>query len=376
MSTWKKSISNIFIIVFITVSVIASVSLLVPLEINAQVLINEVSPVSTPEWVEIYNSGSNSTPLKEYSINFGSDSQNLIFCENENIGANEYKIIELTSSWLANTGDVLSLKNGDDEIDKIGYGSGYSLPKPDSVLKYITRSPDGSSSWILSSQSSRQGNIISFNCPTPTPTPLPTSLPTPLPTSPPEQGVFKSSYQINDSKDDKGNVLNSVQIFVDGNYIHHEDKEIIYFFNGHECYADVDCGLGTHTISMRKSGYESWEDTQNFTAGSNFNVNPVLTRLSTSSPTPSPTISPKSTKTPIALSTNTPTPTDSLASESAVLGIRDIKEEKQDFTTQTVEESKKNIPVLPIVLIIGGLCFIAFSIFSMIRNGKKDIKDY
>lgn len=346
-------------------------ALIFPSKTHAQILINEVSPVSTPEWVEIYNTGSNIISLNEYSINFGSDSQNLVFCATEQIGAGEFKIIELLSSWLANTGDVIILKNGDDEVDKIGYGTGYNLPKPDSVLKYLTRSPDGSSNWILNSQSSRQGSVVSFSCPTQVPTPTPTS----VPTSTPEQEVFKASYRINNSKDSNGVVLNSVQIYVDGNYIHHEDEENMYFFNGHECYTGIDCDLGTHTISLRKSGYESWEDTQNFLAGANLEVNPILTKLKTASPSLTPTSSPIPTKKPTPTPTKTPNPTNFIASESGVLGIQEINEDTETPITETIQKPKNTIPALPFILVFGGLCFITFSIFSMIKNGKKNIQD-
>lgn len=365
----KKRFLNIPVIIFTIGFINLSFVLLIPPLARAQILINEVSPASTPEWVEIYNTGSDTISLNEYSINFGSDSQNLVFCATEQIGAGEYKIIELLSSWLANTGDVVIVKNGDDEVDKIGYGTGYNLPKPDSTLKYLTRSPDGSSNWILNSQSSKIGSVVSFSCPTP----VSTSTPTPTPT--PEQGVFKASYRINNSKDSNGIVLNGVQIYVDGNYIHHEDEENIYFFNGHECYTGIDCDLGTHTISLRKSGYESWEDTQNFLAGANLEASPVLKKLETSLPPSTITPSPAPLKTPIPTPTKTPNPTNFIASESGVLGIQEIKEDKEAPITETIQESKNTIPVLPLILVFGGLGFIGLSIFSMIRNGKKNIQD-
>lgn len=347
--------------------------LIFPAQISAQVLINEVSPVSSPEWIEIYNIGSNTISLKEYSINFGSDSQNLIFCDNEQIEANEYKIIELSSSWLANTGDVVILKEGDDEADKIGYGTGYILPKTDTILKYLTRSPDGSSNWILNSQSSRQGSLISFNCPSPTPTASPTI----SPTDPPEQEVFKASYKINSPKDGNGALITSVQIYVDGNYIHHEDEENLYFFNGHECYTGVDCSLGNHTISLRKNGYESWEDTQNFSAGSNIEVSPILTKIQILTPSPlvTPTLSPKQT----VYKTSTPS-AEYISSNSGeinnsfVLGVGSELSPKPEGVNHKKFDKKL---ILPILIIFTGIGFIGYSISSIIRNVKrKDTEIY
>ena len=53
---------------------------------HAQVVVNEVSPVSSPEWVELYNTSSASASLKEHAIDFGSDSQQKSFCDAEQIG--------------------------------------------------------------------------------------------------------------------------------------------------------------------------------------------------------------------------------------------------------------------------------------------------
>jgi len=82
-------------------------------KIQAQVVINEVSPASDPEWVEIYNISSDSVSLKNYSINFGSDSQNKFFCDTETISGTSFKVISLSAHWLADSGDVVTLKNGD-----------------------------------------------------------------------------------------------------------------------------------------------------------------------------------------------------------------------------------------------------------------------
>lgn len=161
-----------------------SLLLVFPALSKAQIVINEVSPVSDPEWVEIYNISSDSASLKDFSIDFGSDNQKKIFCD-ENIAANGYILILLTSRWLNNDGDVITLRHGDDIVDSIGYGSGYSWTKPHSGTESITRYPDGGDTWILTSQQSQQGNIISFDCPTAVPTPTPIQTPTLTPTSAP-----------------------------------------------------------------------------------------------------------------------------------------------------------------------------------------------
>lgn len=153
---------------------------------RAQIVINEVSSVSSPEWVELYNTSSNSATLKEYSIDFGVDSQKKFFCDADQIMPNGYKLILLTSSWLNNAGDTVNLRRGDDLVDSVTYGTS-SLAKPNSDTESITRSPDGSSNWIKTNQQTKEGDPVSFDCPTPTPSPTntPTSTPSPSPTPTP-----------------------------------------------------------------------------------------------------------------------------------------------------------------------------------------------
>jgi len=203
---------------------------------------------------------------------------------------------------------------------------------------------------------------------------LPTLDPSPSanPTSPPSENAIKATYKINTPKDGNSVMLSSVQIYVDGSYTHHEDDEILQFFNGHECYTGVDCSLGTHTISLRKSGYASWEDTQNFSAGENLEVNPVLNKLDPPASTIAPTVVSTPTKTPKPTPTNTPLPSEKPATESAVLGIEIDSEITPNPTPEVEIAGKKKVLILPLVLVSGGLCFIAVSIFSMIRNVKKD----
>lgn len=148
---------------------------------HAQIVINEVSSASTPEWVELYNTSSASATLKEYTIDFGVETQKKLFCDNDQILANSYRLISLTSSWLNNTGDTVNLRRGDDLVDSISYGTS-SLAKPTSDTESITRSPDGSSNWIKTSLQTKQGDQVSFDCPTPVPSPTPTLTPTPTPT--------------------------------------------------------------------------------------------------------------------------------------------------------------------------------------------------
>src|SRR3989344_6375168 len=148
----------------------------------SDIVINEVSPASNPEWAELYNTSPDSVSLQSYTIDFGSDSQKKSFCDNDQIAGNSYKLIILTAFWLHNTnGDTVTLKNNSGTVDTVSYGPGSSLENP-SNAQSIVRSPDGSSNWTLTGNPTQQGDSVSFECPTPTPTPTNSPTPTDSPT--------------------------------------------------------------------------------------------------------------------------------------------------------------------------------------------------
>lgn len=219
--------------------------------------------------------------------------------------------------------------------------------------------------------------IITIGLPTPTPSPISTLTPTSTLSPGPAQTSSKAVYKINKSKDDAGSELTSVQIYIDGQYIHHVDDEILEFYLGNECYLGVGCDFGNHTISLRKDGYSNWEETRDILAGMSLEVNPILNKQTTASPTPtsSPTIMPNLTPRP----TGSPTPLPGLATlasasdeAEAVLGTASAM--TVDLTPEPVSSvnNKNKIPFLPFVLIFTGVGFIAFSVFSIIKSAKKD----
>lgn len=133
----------------------------------ANIVINEFSSASSPEWVELYNTSDQETSLKDVVIFFDENpatSQKLIFCANDKISAKSYKRIDpiSSSSWLSNTGDTLILKQGDDIIDSVSYGTGKTLKAPLATQSGV-RSPDGTSNWILAVPTP-QGDVSNFSC--------------------------------------------------------------------------------------------------------------------------------------------------------------------------------------------------------------------
>lgn len=178
--------------------------------------------------------------------------------------------------------------------------------------------------------------------PTPTPTPSPT------PTSSPATGTYK----INGIKNEKGEDLSSVKVYVDDKYTHHYASEILTFGDGRYCDDDkeIECGFGGHTIRLEKSGYEDWEKTIAVKPGFYDEDNPVMTHSQSSSsptPTPTPSLTPTPTSTPTKKPTPTPTPTPSPSGE--------ILSE----ATPSAEESEATPPAkqtfLPKILFGGGV---------------------
>lgn len=171
--------------------VFSSLFFVFALRVSAQILINEFSSASNPEWVELYNPGPTAISLASFVIYFDdnpSTNQKYEFCDGEEILANGYKLITrpIGSYWLANSGDSIILKNKEAVSDSVSYGAGKIVPAP-TASQSATRSPDGSDVWLISDNPSPQGSIVSFECPSPTPesTPLPSATPTSKPSSTP-----------------------------------------------------------------------------------------------------------------------------------------------------------------------------------------------
>lgn len=199
---------------------------------------------------------------------------------------------------------------------------------------------------------------------------VPTPSPSPTPTTSSTQTTPKAIYKINKSKDNTGADLNSVQIYVDDIYIHHEDDETLEFFLGHECYSGVSCDLGNHKIILKKDGYSNWEDNKNLQAGTNYEVNPILI-LSASSPTPTPTSTktptPVPTKTPTPKPTSTPTPDPTSSSQSEILGESTSLPIQTPSDEGKMSESKNKFPILAYILISLGIFFICLSGFMVYK---------
>ncbi len=296
-----------------------------PKSIFAQIFINEVSPISSPEWVELYNDSEDNVDISGWKlIDLANNSKTI---PSVVINARGFFVYENSSGWLNNSGqESLVLKNSANEtIDTLSYGTDGIVGIPSSD-KSIGRSSDGSSSWVNNLDWTKGStNYLITTIPSPTETPTATETPTSSPTP------SKSIYKINKPKDENGQELSSVEIYVDSIYTHHKDNEILEFCNG--CFCDsgkaISCGYGQHTIKLTKSGYSDWSEIRNFTEGSNHEITPILTKISTptsttstQTPTSSPSPTPSKTLTTV-IARSTPTkqsPTPTTVRDSIVLG--------------------------------------------------------
>lgn len=111
-------------------------------------------------------------------------------------------------------------------------------------------------------------------------------------------------------------------------------------------------------------------------------LSPTEISISTPTPTKTPTPTPIPTKTPLPTPVKTPLRTNSstpIATVSAgiseVLGIRAGPSSSPSAGIEALPEKKADFPLLPIILIFAGVCFVAIPIFSIIKDGEKDYTD-
>lgn len=156
--------------------------ILIPSKIFSQVVINEFSSAagssSDPDWVEIYNSGSESIDLSLYRLRDDTETNKKDLEGTLNPGG--FAVFEW-SNKLNNSGDIIKLLLISSEtnfIDQVAYGDlGNDIPAP-TTGQSAGRYPDGSATWSIFSSSSK-GITNNAQSPVFTPTPTPTDEPTP-----------------------------------------------------------------------------------------------------------------------------------------------------------------------------------------------------
>lgn len=161
----------------------------------SDIRINEFSSDDKPEWVELYNAGTETVSLNNWVLWFDDDtpSQTITFSSNESIAPGGYKVVEHNyagqSGWLNNNSDTIIIKDSSDiPQDSISYGGQSAIVEDPAPKQSAGRNPNGTGEWIIfSSPTMGTPNIAYFPStpPSPSPTPTPTSSPTPTPSPTP-----------------------------------------------------------------------------------------------------------------------------------------------------------------------------------------------
>ncbi len=148
--------------------------LIFPFNVDAAVLINEISPSTDPEWIELFNDDEVDEDLTGFLLEDGNSSHSDDLNLTGVISAKGYLVLVHDKGWLNDGGDTLKLYNAASPsaiIDQYTFGNIDSS-------KSIARSPNGSENWTVVSITSK-GSV------NPNPTYEPTSIPTQTPTSTP-----------------------------------------------------------------------------------------------------------------------------------------------------------------------------------------------
>lgn len=149
-------------------------SLVFPTNIFGAVLINEISPSTNTEWVELYNDGESEVNLNGYLLEDGNSSKTDDLSLSGTISAKGFLVFTHNEGWLNNGGDSLKLYNNASPaaiIDQYTYGTVEST-------KSVARIPNGSENWQITSS-------VTNNSSNPNPTAAPTQNPTNQPTTQP-----------------------------------------------------------------------------------------------------------------------------------------------------------------------------------------------
>ena len=156
---------------------------------SAQVVINEISSSSSPDWIELY--AFEDINISNWIIDdYETSSDMKTIPDGIIIGpsSNSFYIVEV-SNRLNNGGDAISLLKPDrSEVDKISYGSkgGVCIP---SESGSVGRYPDANPTierFKTSSKDLTNNNIELDSCPSPSPEPTNTPVPTQKPTATPK----------------------------------------------------------------------------------------------------------------------------------------------------------------------------------------------
>lgn len=142
-------------------------------------IINELSPQSDPEWVELYNPDDLPFDLGGMRLVDGNSSTTDDLDLVGTISARAYLVFTHTKGWLNDGGDTVTLLASDSAtVDTISYTSS-------SKDQSYARIPDDSENWQTATSTYGAPNPTPTPSPRPSPSPTPPPSPTPTPTPSP-----------------------------------------------------------------------------------------------------------------------------------------------------------------------------------------------
>lgn len=160
--------------------VLTSLFFLFPKIVSAQIVINEIGPLSSPDWVEIYNFSPESVDLTGYILRDSSVTNE--FSLSGELGPGGFVVFDW-SNRLNNSGDIVKLVSKADSqvIEEVPYGDkgGVCLP---TEFGSIGKPIDGGNTierFLASSRGLTNSGSTLDPCPAPTSVPTSTSSPTP-----------------------------------------------------------------------------------------------------------------------------------------------------------------------------------------------------
>lgn len=155
-----------------------------PKVVGAQIVINEFSAKTDPEWVEVYNTSTQSANLEGWEIADGNSISSDDLTLSGIIDPKSFLVFERPKGWLNDGGDTIKLFDNSTPSGQLIDSFMYTSARQD---KTISRIPDGSGDFMSNTDPTKGGPNQAPPTPTeedtPTPTPTSTLTPTSAPTS-------------------------------------------------------------------------------------------------------------------------------------------------------------------------------------------------
>ena len=137
------------------------------MDVKINEFVSDTGTIQQEEWIELYNAGSEDIDLAGWTIEDGTN--NPVSLDGNTIRAGDYLLLVHGTNFgfgLNNSGDVIILKNGGIEVDRVAYGNWDDGNTANNAAKpgkdeSVGRCPDGSDTNVDSS------DFSTFEAPSP-----------------------------------------------------------------------------------------------------------------------------------------------------------------------------------------------------------------